>query len=623
MKRNRRICAVVLGLALAIAGTAAAEQTTEMGEIVVTATRDAVPQEQVGSSVTVITAKELQQRQVKTVADALRMAPGVDVVRSGNLGSATSVFMRGANSGHTLVLIDGVIANDPSSSSNSFDFSNLTTDNIERIEVLSGPQSTLYGSSALGGVINIMTKQGDGKMKGYFSAEGGSYYTAREAAGLSGRFKKLSYNLNVSRLDTNGISAANRKYGNSEKDPYQNTTVAARLGVDILDNLDLDLAFRYNKSRVDLDYFYDSGSYTTIPDALGYYQKSEQFFVRPEVNLSLFDSFWDQKLAFSYNDSSRRYSDQSYFDGQNFKLNWQHILRLHETNDFTAGFERLDEFAEAADLTEKHATTTSFYFQDHVKLFDRWFTTLGVRVDDHDSFGTKATYRFTTAYLLKETGTKFKGSYGTGFKAPSLYQLYAPVLPPYSDGGNPDLNPEKSTGWDVGVEQKLPFMQTLLTATWFRNDFKDLINWQNRSYYNIAKARTHGAELTASAQPLDGLTTQIGYTWTATEDKKTGKQLARRPKNKISFDTNYHFLQKANVNLGLIYVGSRIDSHYATSARIKLKGYLVANLAVSYDICRNFQIFGRVDNLLNRKYEEVSGYGTPGISGYGGVKVSF
>lgn len=624
MKRSRRSCAVVLGLAFAIASTAEAEQTSKMGEIVVTATREETPLDQVGSSISVITAKDLEQRQVKTVADALRMAPGVDVVRYGNMGGATSVFMRGANSQHTLVLIDGVIANDPSSPANSFDFSNLTTDNIERIELLSGSQSTLYGSSAMGGVINIITKRGDGKLKGYLSAEGGSFYTAREAAGLSGRFERLSYNLNVSRLDTNGISAANRKNGNSEKDPYQNTTVATRLGVELFDNLDLDFTLRYNSSRVDMDDFvYDPVSYSSeFKDVRGYRQRVEQFFARSEGNLALFDGLWDQKLGFSYNDSQRRYTDGNYYDGKNFRFDWQHTLHLHKTNDFTAGFEQLDEYGASKGVSEKHAATTSFYFQDQIKLFDRWFTTLGVRVDDHDRFGTRATYRFATSYLLKESGTRFKGSYGTGFKAPSLQQLYG------SFGANPDLKPEKSSGWDLGVEQKIPLMQTVIGATWFRNDFKDMINylitdpltWDGHNA-NIDKARTQGVELSASMQPLDDLTLKLSYTWLETEDRKTGQQLLRRPKNRIGFDAGYRFLKRGSINLGLLYVGSRYD--YGDTGYEKMGDYLLVNLAGSYDITKNLQLFGRIENLLDRQYEEIIGYGTPGIGAYGGFKVSF
>lgn len=623
---------MVLGLVLAFCATAAAEQNpTTMSEVVITATRDEVPIEQVGSSITVITAKEIEQQQKQTVADVLRMVPGLDVKQSGAYGGSTSVFIRGAKPEHTLVLIDGVEMNDPTAIGAAYDFANLTADNIERIEVLSGPQSTLYGSHAMGGVINIITKRGDGKLKAYFSAEGGSHYTAKETAGLSGGTSLLQYALNVSRLDTDGISAANSKNGNPENDPYQNSTVSARLGITPLSNLDFDVALRYSKSRTDLD------GYSTVPpysfsDVRGYHSNTDQLYLRSEGNLSLFHNFWDQKLGLSFNDSKRDYSDGYYYNGQSLKFDWQNVLHLHKTNDFTLGVERKDEYAATDGMDEKHAATNSVYLQDQIKLFDSWFTTLGVRIDDHSRFGTEATYRFTTAYLIKQTGTKLRGSYGSGFRSPSLYELYAPALPLWLFlGGSPDLKPEKSTGWDIGVEQTIPVMKTQLSATWFRNDFKDMIRYMTdpitwNSYYdNVDKAHSQGLELAASLQPVDELTLKATYTYTETKDDTAGsttygKQWTYRPKNKLTFDANYRFLKKANVNLGFVYVGTRYSDAANTN---KMKDYLLVNLAASYDVTKNLQLFGRIDNLLDRQYEEVVGYGTPGIGAYGGVKVSF
>ncbi len=631
MKRSRQKYAVVVGLVLVVSGSAMAEEkTAQLGELVVTATRDEVPIEQVGSSITVVTAKEIEQQQKQTVADALRMVPGLDVRNYNGPGSLTEIYLRGAKAGHTLVLIDGIEVNDPSDANGSFDFANLSTDNIERIEILNGPQSTLYGSHAIGGVINIITKRGDGTLKGFLSAEGGSHYTAKESAGISGSFKQLHYLLNISRLDTDGISAANRKNGNSENDPYQNTNVSARLGIAPLNNLDFDVALRYSRSRDDLD-GYPAPLYS-LADVYGYYIKTDQLYLRSESNLSLFNSFWDQKLGLSFNDSKRDYSDGYYSNGHTIKLDWQHVLHLYKTNDFTFGIERKDEYAESEGMEEKHSATTSVYFQEQIKLFDRWFTTLGVRVDDHDRFGTEATYRFTTAYLVKETGTKLKGSYGTGFRSPSLYELNAPAMPLFSFlGGNANLKPEKSIGWDLGFEQKLPVMEATFGATWFRNDFKNMIRYltdpvtRNRYYDNADKAHTQGLELTASLFPVDDLVLKVSYTYTETKDDTTGsttygKQWAYRPKNKVSFDANYSFLKKANINLGLIYVGTRYSD---TANTQKLKDYMLVNLAASYNVTKNLQLFGRVDNLFDRQYEEVAGYGTPGIGGYGGVKVSF
>jgi vitamin B12 transporter len=626
-------------------GSAAAEEVfTQMKEVVVTATRDEVPIEQVGSSITVVTAKEIELQQKQTVADVLRMVPGLDVVRSGGAGQTVSIFMRGADSRHTLVLIDGVELNDPSTTGGEYYFGFLTKDNIERIEVLRGPQSTLYGSHAIGGVINIITKRGSGRPTGFVSAEGGSLYTARESAGISGSTDLVNYSLSLSRLDSSGISAAASRDGNREADGYQNTAVAARLGITPTQNSDIDMSLRYTKTRNEADN--GGGAGADDPNRV---MRNEELQFRTQGTLLLFNDLWEQKLGVSINDLTRsddndRDADhpldfqRSEYQGQTVKFDWQHILRLHKSNTLLVGAETKEEKAQSRlylessfgpytnNWAEQSARTNGLYLQDQLNLWDNWFSTAGVRLDDHDRFGSKATYRFTTAYLFKQTDTRLKGSYGTGFKAPSLYQLFDPA------NGNANLKPEKSTGWDVGIEQVLLNRQIQLGATYFRNDYEQLIDWELVDpvwyigmYKNVAKTSSKGVELTASYQPIDSLVLRAGYTYNLARDKETGEALLRRPKHKLTADVNYRFLDKGNLNLGLVYVGRRTDDDFSSwpPTTVRLKGYTLVNLAGSYDVTKNLQFFGRVDNLLDREYEEVYGYGTPGISAYGGVKVSF
>ena len=649
MKRSRQKYAVALGLVLAVCGSAMAEEkTAQLGEVVVTATRDEVPIEQVGSSISVITAKEIEQQQKRTVADALRMVPGLDVVTSGGPGQTSSVFMRGANSNHTLILIDGVEMSDPSSPGGGYDLANLTTENIKKIEVLRGAQSTLYGSKAIGGVISITTKQGEGKLTGFVSAEGGSFYTAREIASISGGTNLLHYALTASRIDTDGISSAAARYGNVLNNGYQNSTISTRLGITPNKDTEIDMILRYTRAKASIDNGGGAGQ-----DDPNNFLKTDELQFRTQGALSLFKDLWEQKLGVSFHDLTRTNDNdrdaahfydflRSEYHGQSVKFDWQHTLHLHETNTVVLGAETTEENAKSRYYSEyfdtfsgsvasynntwneRFARTTGVYLQDQVSLWDAWFSTLGVRMDDHSQFGTETTYRFTTAYMLKQSGTKFKGSYGTGFKAPSLFQLY-------SQYGDPSLKAEKSSGWDVGFEQSLTGLQMSIGATYFHNDFDQLIDGYTDpvtyayTYKNIAKAESEGVELTASYQPLDELMFHAAYTYTQTKDKTTGQELTRRPKNKLSGDINYRFLGKGNLNLGFVYVGTRADDDYSTwpATRVKLKDYLLVNLAGSYDITKNLQLFGRVDNLFDRQYEEVAGYGTPGIGAYGGVKVSF
>lgn len=641
MKRSMLKCGMVSGVVMAFCAPAGAEEKiAKLEEVVVTANRLETATREVGSSITVITAQQIEQRQQTLLLDVLRSVPSIDVVRSGGPGSATSVFMRGANSEHTLVLLDGIELNDPSAAGGGYDFANLPTDNIERIEILRGPQSTLYGSRAMAGVINIITKRGQGKPTGFLSAQGGSFNTTAEKAGISGGTGLYNYSLGLSRFDTGGFSAASRKQGNTEKDGYQNTSLNTKLGITPASNFSVDFVANYLKNRADLDY--DGGIGGDDPN---YIQKTEQVSLRSQADLALFDNLWEQRLGVSFNDLNSDFNNgtdparpsdlsRGSYHGQSVMLDWQHTLHLHETNSLTLGIERKEENAKSdyysesiwgpysSPWDEHSAHTTGYYLQDQVRLWDAWFTTLGVRLDDHSRFGTKATYRFTSAYVVKQTDTTFKGSYGTAFKAPSLYQLYAPTY------GYENLNPEKSTGWDLGIEQSLLDGKVTMGVTYFYNDFEDLINFDDASKYsNISRATTQGVELTAALRPVNEFTLRAGYTYTRTEDKETGLELLRRPKNKISFDGNYRFMKKADLNLGVVYVGTRFDNVYDPitygATRVKMRDYLLVNLAASYDLAKNLRIFGRVDNLFDRDYEEVLGYGTAGISAYGGVKVSF
>lgn len=607
-------------------------------EIVVTATRIETASRQVGSSITVITSQQIEERQNTTVLEVLRTVPALDVIRSGGPGGQASVFIRGAQSEHTLVLIDGVEMNDPITPGRSFDFANLTTDNIERIEIIRGPQSTLYGSDAIGGVINIITKRGKGRIQGFMSAEAGSFNTFIENAGVSGGNQWGNYSLGIRHWDTDGISAANEKDHNHERDNYENTSISTRLGVTPTENFDADFILRYINANTDIDNSGGMGG-----DDPNNKADLEQLFLKTQARLSLFNERWEQKLGFSLTDLDRDYSndidwyhpldlDLSSYEGKILRFDWQHNLYLHKTNTMTLGIENEEEkgkskyYSESAwgpysnSFKEKTARTIGYYLQDQIKLWNSWFTTLGVRLDDHSRFGTETTYRITSAYLIHRTGTRLKGSFGTGFKAPTLYQLY-------SQYGEKNLDPEESIGWDIGIEQSIFHDKLSLGLTYFNNEFDDLIEFESNTsrYINVAEAETQGVEIFASIRPIDDLTFLASYTYTDTEDKETGKDLLRRAQNKFALNVNYQFMDKGNVNLNLVYVGKRDDSDYSTwpATQVELDEYVLVDLAASYDITGNIQIFGRVENLLDEDYEEVKGFDTPELSAFAGCKLSF
>lgn len=599
----------------------------DLGKIIVSATKTPAYQAEIGSSTTVITAEDIRKTGKRTVLEVLQNVPSLTVMQNSAFGGPTSVYLRGAKPGHTLVLIDGVEVNDPMGIDRAFDFAHLTTDNIERIEIVRGPQSPLYGSDAIAGVINIITKKGVGKTKISSYLEAGSYNTWKESLDLSGSKDKFNYSLSLLRLDSDGISKA---AGGTENDPYKNTTISSKIGYNF-GNSELSLTSHFTDAvtSIDDDSYEDDPNYTAWLKEISSKLEFEQ-----SIN-----SLWSHSLSFSYHDVHRKYRDekddidttedvQSWYKGDNKKIEWQHNFSPFEWSKITGGFEYEEERGSSyyrsgtyiSKFDRKTVGNYAFYLQNQFKFQNKLFITPGLRIDDHELFGTETTYKISTAYLIPQIGTQLKGNYGTGFKAPSLFQLY-------SSYGDPNLKPDESRSYDFGFEQKFIDNKISFGLSYFHNDFKNMVAWDSATskYKNIENAETNGFELETKFLPLKSLTIGANFTYTDTKDKETGLELVRRPKRQVNLNLNWQFLENANINLGLNYVGKRKDTDYTSwpYERITMKDYAKVDISCSYDLTKDFQIFGRIENLFDKNYQEIYGYSMPRRSFYAGIKASF
>lgn len=606
---------------------------------VLSAERSEEPLSQTGSSVTVITSEQIDRTRFPTVLDVLRNLPGVDVVQQGGPGRVASIFLRGANSEHTKVLLDGIPINDPISPGRFFDFSTLQVDNLERIEILRGPQSVLYGSDAIGGVILIVTRRGSGPLSGKVGGMGGSFGTSQQLGSLSGGNDQFYYSLGGSYFETDGFSAASSRLpGNEERDGYRNGTLSARGGWTPFENLGVDLVFRYSRAGIQID---DAGGpFQDDPDDTN---KSEQFFGRMEVRHTAFGDLWEQRFALNLADHNRYTIDPrdelhpvdfffSQFDGRTTSLDWQHDFRLFEWNTLTAGVTDQQEAGDSSFRGESffipfEGTTprqvlrdTAVFVEDRIQLLDNWTTTVGIRQDHYSVAGTANTYRLTSIVQVPATSTSFRGSLGTGFKAPTLFQIFDAF------SGNPNLEPEESKGWDVGFEQSLGDGHLTVGATYFRNDFSNLIDFDLGTFrfFNVGQALATGVEIEGRWQWNDATSLWASYTRTDTEDRGTQLQLLRRPKHKANLQLDRTlFGDLAAVHVGMLVVGERDDRDLTgfPPRRVSLADYVLVNVAGSINLTRRCELYGRIDNLLDKNYEEVFGFGTAGVSGYAGLNL--
>ena len=619
------------------------QEQEEHHEIVVTATRLEAPAREVASSVTVISSEDLQRLKKMSVLEVLRDVLGVSIAQNGGQGEAASVFLRGANSEHTLVLLDGVELNDPINPSRSADLAHLFLEDIERIEILRGPQSPLYGSDALGGIINIITKKGEGKPRFTLASSGGSFGTFAGQAGVSGSAKKAHYSFGLSRFETQGISAADSTFpGNSEIDGYRNLTLSGRLGLTLRDNLEVNLVARSIQAKTDIDNF--GGPYGDDPNSV---QDYRSFFIKAELRGLFLKNRWEQKLGIASVDSQRTIdnptdefhpfeSENGLFKSRLFKFDWQNNFFLHPSNTLTLGLEYEMEEGESRYVAEgpwgssssffpqKNAAMAGIYVQDHIRLADQFFAAVGLRLDHHSQAGEAATYRLAPAYIFKTSGTKIRASLGTAFKAPSLYQLYAPKTY-FGPIGNKSLKPERSSGWDAGIEQPLFGDRARLAATYFHNSFENLINFDFvQGYTNIGQAESKGLEVELEARPNESLFLRASYTHLDAKDKISGIALLRRPRNMLSASLSLSFSDKWRASVSYNHVGKREDMNFWVwpPRTVTLSPSSLLNGLISCDLSPHVQVFGRLDNILDEQYEMVYGYGTLGFSAQAGVKIS-
>ena len=608
-----------------------ADQTPRyiLDTVVVTGNKIETPLRQVSSSIAVITAEDMARSGQTTVAEVLRDVGGLSVAQTGGTGANASVFLRGAESAYTLFLIDGVEVNDPMSPGRGYSPAHLTVDQVERIEVLYGSQSTLYGSDAIAGVVNIITKRGEGPPKIGATIEGGALGTFRSRAGLSGGTTDYRYAVDGSFFNTMGVSA--NALGNMEEDGYRNTTLGGRFGATPSAAASVDLTVRYTDGRADIDN--GTGPNGDDPNRIN---TSRQLFIRPSATLELWSQRWKQTLGYSLVDHSREddnpadanqeTASNSTFDARLHKVDWQNTLVLAEGNTVVFGAETELEQGESESqgpypsrFERQTARMTGVYLQELLQYGDALFAAAGVRIDHHDRFGSEVTYNLAPNVFLEETGTRIKGAYGTGYKAPSLFQLY-------SSFGDSTLQAGTSKSWEAGIEQYLAGQRLAAGVTYFDNTYDNMVGWDSEtsSYKNVFKATARGMELNGRYAGTAGTSLRAHYTFTDSKDHESDEQLLRRPRHNGGIVLDQRVRPGIDLNLSYRFSGERRDNDFSTwpATPVTLDGYGIVNVAANWKITPNIQLFGRIDNLLDAEYEEILGYGTVGITGYLGIRVA-
>jgi len=597
--------------------------------VVVSATRSPQPLEVTGTSVSVITANDLALQQTTMLSDALASTPGVNVVRNGGVGQNTNILLRGAEAGQTLVLVDGIRINDPSATTGFALMGDVLANGTERVEILRGPQSTLYGSDAIGGVVNILTTRG-GEPSLRLTAEGGSFDTVRVNAAANGTYQQVEFGAAANYYLTNSVSAADARDGNKEADGYHHIGVTGNLRWNATDDVSVDARVYYTTAR---------DSYDGYPPPTYSFQDTHQYgdnellALYGGVNAALWDGRFTNRVAIIHSDSDRKTFDtvqDFYAKGGATRYEYQGGLQLDAKNELTFGAEDQRTSLDTESLYDSAAIKGSnridgIYAQWQSGIIDDLTLTGGVRYDHDREFGDHTSFKLAAAYQLAD-GTTLRANIGDGFKAPSLYQLYSPYSNPVEN-----LKAETATGWEVGVDQNLGSWRAAITyferRTANQIDFFScwgvtstacsLRAFQGGYYYNVNRSRAKGVEIEVVGQISDDLSLRASYTNLTDSDRATGLQLARRPHDSANLLLTWQVLDALNVGLSADYTGARFDDA-GHLTKLDETGHL--NLLAAYKLGNGFELFGRIENLSDNRREAVAGYGVPGRAFFGGIR---
>jgi len=570
--------------------------------LIVSAHRTPAP----GASVTVFDAERIARLGKPRVLELLRLAVGTDTVRTGGTAGQSSVFLRGANSNHVLVLLDGVPLNDPVTG--IADLADLSTDGIERVEILRGPQGGVYGSEALGGVIRIFSRRGGRPgLRGH--VEAGAYDSLRgglEFAG-SGRGDCL---LRLRRHVGEGPSHA---AGASEQDGFEHSALTAHCTLPREGGVSLEASAHYADTESDLDDYLLS-----VADDPDYRQRKSHWLLRLDAGRAPPAGRWRQHLTLDYARLRSRFYNgplaaDSLLDdttrvslGARTRLGWRHEWRLPRRQQFYLGLQTERERVrnELRRSLRRHSVWTQYRFP----LRDLRLSA-DLRGERHGRYGSRGDWRGNAEWPLAAAGIRLHGSVGTGYHAPTLSDLYHPSY------GNPQLRPERSRGWEWGLEWRHGDWR--LRATRFEQRLANLIEYDfaAAALVNAGRARAGGHEWQLQLALTPRLRLDGGYTRTDAYNRDSGRPLLRRPRHKAHGTLQWTVTEGAHAALAARYVGRRLDV-----GNVALGGYAVLDLAVGWRLAPGLELSLRVDNLLNRNYREVDGYGVPGRGLYLGLR---
>ncbi|MDZ3831468.1 MAG: TonB-dependent receptor [Sphingopyxis sp.] len=629
------------------AGDAAFDAGADAGEhIIVTATRVQSPVENVPASITVLDKQAIDRAQDMGVTELLLRTPGVSFSRNGGYGTATSLRIRGAESDHTVVVIDGVKVNDPSSAGGGYNFANLLTGDIDQIEILRGPQSILWGSQAIGGVVHIVSATPEKPLEGSFDLEAGSRSTVNARAAIGGRSGPLAWRIGAQNFVTDGVSALAPAFGGKESDGYRNRSLSGRAELSLTDNVSIDLRAHYSRTRVEFDGFNaDSADYGLGREFIGY----------AGVNFDLFGGRFKNRIAYTHTDTDRDHFNPDRarlrsFEAEGSNRRWEYqgdftvseqiVATLgieNERSDFKSRSPSASPSTPLPAFAVGKAEINSAYGLLKLEPVDGVTLTGGVRYDDHDRYGARTLFSAGGLWRLS-TGTTLRASYGEGFKAPTLYQLY-------SEYGNDALAPEKAHGWEAGIEQSLFGNALTVGATWFDRTTTNQIVYNGcvpgttnplcfvpgapatprfGYYLNVARSETRGIEA-AAALSLGGLTLDGNYSWIVAEDRSAGTAnfgnwLPRRPRHAANASASYSFDFGLTLGAAVRWSGKSYDN--ASNAR-QLDDYTLVDLRAEYALSDNVRLFARAENLFDEQYMTAYRYGSPGRSLYAGIRGRF